>query len=306
MDVLAPAAHTARPGDFVSEHSFGGGANGIHAASATDSGGTIIARTLSIVVSDFAPNAHDLLGGFCSYDNHAMVTRTVWIRFDRSSSDSVYAVAFDWKRASDPDAPQNWHGIGLAMYDDSSRRWAYAWNDTSITCGLITLRARATDNTVPVPDDTTIIFADSVRMDNCPPIVHITNVNGNPSPNNMNIGRGQTASIVTTVADSFGNGGNSAVDSVAFYYSRVSFSLNVPSDWVYIGSDVNGAPWQSVWDTGALVPGVFLLHAVAWDHARNCGEAEIYINLIDEIPQRAWIVGFDGPRWSAVPIDCGR
>ncbi|HEY3295941.1 MAG TPA: hypothetical protein VGL38_10920 [bacterium] len=259
---------------------------------ATDTANIIIDRTLSVVVTDVSPVSGGLLGGFCVFTNNPVVTRTLWIRFDSTSSDSVTAVAFDWKATTDPNAPGFWHPIGQAVFDDSSNRWAYAWTDTAITCGLITLRARATDNAVPVPNDTTIIFADSVRMDNCPPIVEITNINGNPAPANMIIGRGQVEIITVTVVDSFGNGGNSSIDSVAFYYSRVSLNSNVPSDWVYIGSDTNGVPWQTIWDTAALLPGVLLLHAVAWDHAGNCGETRIFVNLVDQYPQRAWIVGF--------------
>jgi hypothetical protein len=276
-DALAPAATTSRRGDSFS-------------VNVNHNGALLL---LDVVVSDFYPQSGGLLGGFCGYDNNPEVTRTLWMRFAAGVSDSVTAVAFDWKRTADPDAPAFWQVIGQAVFDDSSSRWAYAWNDTSLACGLITLRARVHSNAVPLPQDTTINFADSVRMDNCEPIVAITNINGNPAPNNMNIGRGQIETITATVTDSFGNGANSTIDSVAFYYSRVSLVLNVPSDWVYIGSDSNGVPWQTIWDTGALTPGVFQIHAVAWDHAGNCGQGAIPVNLVDQYPQRAWIVGMN-------------
>ncbi len=202
------------------------------------------------------------------------------------SDPGIDTVYFEYKLAADPNDPIFWHAAGQAVLDQFTGRWAYQWNALSLDCGLITLRAVAWDNAVPEPNVAYLIFADSVRVDNCAPIVAITNVNGDVTPEGTEIGQGQVAHIIASVTDAFGQGGNSAIARVDFFYTS-------DSDTFFIGTDANGAPWETYWNTGAAPFGTYTIHAVAYDEAGNCAASDVHIQIIDQLYQRAWIVGFD-------------
>ncbi len=202
------------------------------------------------------------------------------------SDPSIDTVYFEYKLAADPNDPTFWNAAGQAVLDQFTNRWAFQWNALQLDCGLITLRAVAWDNAVPEPNVAYVIFADSVRVDNCAPVVAITNINGDVTPEGTEIGQGQVARIVASVTDAFGQGGNSAIARVDFFYTT-------DGDTFFIGTDANGAPWETYWNTGAAPFGTYTIHAVAYDEAGNCAETNVHIVIVDQLYQRAWIVGYD-------------
>lgn len=259
---------------------------------ATDCRNIVIDHSLPYVLTTSAPAPRGLLGGLCEFDSLPVVD-DLFVRFNPALTDAgIDTVWFEWKRASDPNDEQYWNGIAMATQDNGlTGRWAYAWDATSMDCGTITLRARVSDNAVPVSNEVRIIFADTVRVDNCAPLVNITNINGDITPEDVEIARGATAVIVATVIDPFANGGNSAIDSVAFYYSAGGGELTY--DWIYIGSDANGAPWQTSWNTSSEWYGTYTVRAIAWDDAGNCADDLNAIQIVDRLTHRAYIVGWD-------------
>jgi hypothetical protein len=273
----------------------------------------VIDHSLPYRVTEVMPASHGLLGGKACSRNEGTALDDLWIRFNPAQTDtSIDTVRFEWKRAADPDEAHYWHSIGQATLDQGlTGRWAYAWH-TDSTCMLITLRARVSDNAVPVSNEAFIIFADSVRVDNKAPEVAITNVNGDVTPEGTEVGYGQVATIVATASDPFCQGGNSAIDSVAFYLlpyddghgghdgSSPSWERDGWHDggggWhnmIFLGGDGNGAPWQTMWNTSTVDPGHYTLKAIAWDEAGNCTYTYTDIYIVDQLYQRAWIIGFD-------------
>ncbi|MBU1983565.1 hypothetical protein KJ815_04040, partial [bacterium] len=248
----------------------------------------VIDHTIGTGYSNPMPMSHGLVGGSCEFDNYP-TDDDLWIILEDTTIDTVW---FDWKWAANPNDETFWMPIARGILDDGlTRRWSFQWDATEVPCGLITLRARVNDDAVPESNVAKIIFADSVRVDNCDPLVNITNINGDVTPEDAEIARGEVATIVATVIDDFAQGGNSAIDSVAFYYS---YGLPITTqNWTYIGSDANGAPWQTMWNTSSEWYGEFTIRAIAWDEAGNCAYDDNVVNIVDRLSHRAYIVGWD-------------
>jgi hypothetical protein len=260
----------------------------------------VIDHSVATSVAANLPLSYGLVGGVCEYSQNPVYTDDLWIRFNTEGTDTgVDSVWFEYKATDAPNIPASWSSIGVATLDNGvTGNWAYAWNATSLDCGLITLRARVSDNAVPTSNVAYVIFADSVRVDNCAPIVNITNINGDVTPADAQIAQGTVATITATVTDALGNGGNSTIDSVAFYYMPVEQGgggepIIMNPDWIFIGLDANGAPWQTMWNTGGAEVGAYTIIAVAWDHAGNCGTTENDIMVVNHLQHHAYIVGWD-------------
>ena len=255
----------------------------------------VIDHSVPLALGGNEPLSHGLIGGECEFVN-SPVTDDLWVRFNFPATDAgIDTVWFQWKWAADPNDSVYWHDIAMAINDNGlTGNWAYAWDATGLQCGAISLRAKVSDNAVPASNIGYVLFADSVAVDNCAPTTNITNINGDVTPENTQIAQGQVATIVATVVDPQSNGGNSSVDSVAFYYR--AFVGEGEGPWIFIGSDANGAPWETMWNTGGVDFGNYEVRAVAWDHAGNCGVDVKDISIVDQLYQRAYIVG-----WQSVP-----
>jgi hypothetical protein len=102
-----------------------------------------------------------------------------------------------------------------------------------------------------------------VRVDNCAPTVAITNINGDLTPEGTEIAQGQVAHIVVSATDVFGNGGNSTDSLHLDGMSRVDFFYTAGGDTFFIGTDANGAPWETYWNTGGVPFGTHTVFVVA-------------------------------------------
>ncbi len=267
----------------------------------SDIGGTQIARGedfriaiidhhVIITVDSLSPQSHALIGGICALD---ATPQTDELTVDLAAGiTDIDTVRFEWKQTADPDVESYWRLAGFGIYDASTNSWTLDWNASALECGLIDVRARLGDNAVPQSNEDTLRIDDSVRVDNCAPVVAISNVNGDLTPENAEIARGQVATIIATVTEPFANGGNSAVDSVCFYVGRIAAGDSAES-WTLVGCDTDGAPWQALWNTGGATFAAYDLRAVAWDAAGNCGLDLNRVTITDQLYQRAWIVGFD-------------
>jgi len=271
---------------------------------ATDCRNIVIDHSLPYDVADVMPESHGLLGGsMCSVNPETNDwADDLWIQFNTELTDAnIDTVWFEWKYAATDDNPELvWNTIGVATLDDGlTGRWALSWM-SPMECALITIRARVSDNAVPESNEALIIIADTVRVDNTPPEVVITNINGDVTPVGTEIPWGQVANIVATITDPFCQGGNSAIDSAAFFLAVGGFAGNSEEDdpeleteWMFIGGDGNGAPWQTMWNTGTVDPGEYLVRVIGWDEAGNCSEYICNVFIVDQMYQRAWIIGFD-------------
>lgn len=247
---------------------------------ATATGGSYFhAPTSQDLAAIYAEIAATILTGGPQLDD-------VIVEFLESTDPMIDTVYFEWKWAPDPDDPMYWFSIGQAVRDQLSGTWSYQWNAFEMECGRITLRAVAWDASVPEPNMAYVIFADSVRVDNCDPIVAITNVNGDVTPEGTEIAHGTVAHIVATVTDAFANGGNSDIVRVDFYY-------RVGNEMIFLGSDMNGEPWEAYWNTSSVPYGTYSLVAEAFDEAGNCATDENVVNIVDRLSHRAYIVGWD-------------
>ncbi len=224
----------------------------------------------------------------------ALIPDDLIVEFLTPPSDNMIdTVWFEWKRTADPDLDPLYTPIGRAIWDEATGKWAYQWEAFNEDCNLISIRAVTWDRSVPTPNRSYIIFADSVHMDNCDPIVNITNINGDLTPANMEIPKGEVVNIAVTAYDVFADGGNSWVKgdsgivSVCIYY-RAEGDIS----WLYLGCPTSPT-WDVVWNTGGLSFGAYELQAVATDWAGNCATTTITINITDALYQRAFIVGYD-------------
>jgi hypothetical protein len=259
----------------------------------------IIDHSLAYDLDRETPSSHGLLGGYCDVLGPQAIDGNpddIWVHFNNELTDAgLDTVWFEWKWAESPNDPEFWYEIGYAYQDNGlTGNWIYSWDVYSYfttewdACGTISLRAVLSDNAIPTSNLAYVLFADTVRVDNCPPDVQFTNVNGDLTPDGTVIPWGETINIVATAEDVFGQGGNSNVDSVCFYGSSDS-----EGTFTYINCDTQGPLWSTQLATSALELGVYYLQVIAWDEAGNCSEDVITINLEDSQYQKACIVGFD-------------
>ncbi|MBI5058505.1 hypothetical protein HZB60_01850 [candidate division KSB1 bacterium] len=252
----------------------------------------VIDHSVPAAINGNLPVTRGLVGGACELDGSSEWYDDVWVTFNLGQTDAnVDSVWFEWKWAADNDT-NRWTNLGLAVRDGVTGRWALASDFTSFSCGTISVRARISDNAVPLSNEAFILFADSVRVDNCAPIVDITNINGDVTPAGTEIAQGQVATISATATDPFSNGGVSQVDSVCFYFVPEDDGEYQFETWQRLGCD-NSAPYQVSWNTGGVPFGEYIVYAVGYDHAGNCTVEAVNIFIIDQLYQRAWIVGFD-------------
>ncbi len=257
---------------------------------AEDCRNIVIDHSLPWSLTDNLPDSHGLLGGYCSISESGDID-DIWVHFNNELTDAgLDSVWFEWKWAADPNDDLYWSSFGYAYQDNGlTGNWVYSWDvyNAFEQCGTISLRAVLSDNSVPESNLAYVLFADTVRVDNCAPDVSFTNVNGDLTPEGTTVPWGETINIVATAQDVFGNGGNSAIDSVCFYGSRNG------STFAYIWCDTQGPLWSTQLATSALELGVYYLQVIAWDEAGNCAEHVITINIEDSQYQKACIVGYD-------------
>ncbi len=240
------------------------------------------------------PDSHGLLGGYCPIvsvpENEP---DDLWVHFNNDLTDAgLDTVWFEWKWASDTDDETAWSNIGYAYQDNGlTGNWVYSWDVVSAfegDCGTISLRAVLSDNAIPTSNLAYVLFADTVRVDNCPPDVLFTNVNGDMTPDQTIIPWGEIINMVATAEDVFGNGGNSDVDSVCFYGGNTVDEVDL------ISCDTQGPLWSAQVATTDIGPdNNYYLRVVAWDEAGNCSEHAITVYIEDSQYQRACIVGYD-------------
>ncbi|MCC6475812.1 hypothetical protein IT157_02045 [bacterium] len=263
---------------------------------ATDCRNIIIDHSLPYSQDGELPSSHGLLGGYCSLvsvpENEP---DDIWVHFNNQLTDAgLDTVWFEWKWAESPNDPEFWYNVGYAYQDNGlTGNWVYSWDVyTYFTtdwdgCGTISLRAVLSDNAIPTSNLAYVLFADTVRVDNCPPDVQFTNVNGDLTPDGTVIPWGEIINIVATAEDVFGMGGNSNIDSVCFYGDD-----NDASDLIWC--DTEGPLWSTQLATSSIPPNsTYNLRVIAWDEAGNCNEHTISVYIEDSQYQRACIVGFD-------------
>ncbi|MCB1060889.1 MAG: hypothetical protein KDB65_11705 [Calditrichaeota bacterium] len=265
---------------------------------ATDCRNIIIDHSLPYDLDDQLPMSHGLLGGYCGISNYDFDEHNdsddIWVHFNNELTDAgLDTVWFEYKWAESPDDDEYWHSFGYAYQDNGvTGNWVYPWdvyNYFEGECGTISLRAVLSDNAIPESNMAYVIFADTVRVDNCPPDVQFTNVNGDLTPEGTVIPWGEIVNMVVTAEDVFGEGGNSGVDSVCFFGTNDSEEYGDA-----ISCDSQGPLWSAQLATTALTPNSnYYLRAIAWDHAGNCSETTITIYVEDSQYQRATIVGYD-------------
>ncbi len=260
---------------------------------ATDCRNIVIDHSLPWVLQGNLPSSRGLIGGYCEFNsNNENGPEDLWVRFNNELTDNgIDTVWFEWKWAADPNDPNFWSSIGYAYQDlGVTGNWVYSWNVYNAfqgTCGTISLRAVMSDNAIPESNLAYVLFADSVRVDNCPPTVMFTNVNGDLTPDQTVIPWGEVINMVATAEDVFGNGGNSNISRVCFYGEE-----DTSPD--LISCDEQGPLWSAQLATTALTPNSwYTLVVVAWDQAGNCSEHMITVYIEDSQFQRACIVGFD-------------
>ncbi|NUO18032.1 proprotein convertase P-domain-containing protein [bacterium] len=262
---------------------------------ATDCRNIVIDHSLPWTLTDEMPSSHGLLGGYCALTGPITIDGQpddIWVHFNDELTDAgLDTVWFEWKWAADPNDDNYWNAIGYAYQDNGlTGNWVYSWDVYNYfeQCGTISLRAVLSDNSVPESNLAYVLFADTVRVDNCPPTVLFTNVNGDLTPDNTVIPWGEIINMVATAEDVFGNGGNSDVDSVCFYGG------NTPDEVDLISCDTQGPLWSAQLATTDIGPdNNYYLRVVAWDEAGNCSEHAITIYVEDSQYQRACIVGYD-------------
>ncbi|MBL0060873.1 MAG: hypothetical protein IPP40_05130 [bacterium] len=261
---------------------------------ATDCRNIIIDHSLPYTLNGRLPSSHGLLGGYCELtDSPSDRLDDIWVHFNNATTDAgLDTVWFEYKWAESPNDPNFWNTIGYAYQDAGiTGNWVYSWDvysELEGECGTITLRAVLSDNAIPESNIAYVLFADTVRVDNCPPDVQFTNVNGDFTPENTVIPWGEIVNMVATAGDVFGDGGNSAIDSVCFYGSMNGSSYEL------ISCDTQGPLWSAQLATTNISPNNnYYLQVIAWDEAGNCSEHLITIYVEDSQYQRACIVGFD-------------
>ena len=263
---------------------------------AQDCRNIVIDHSLAWTLTDNMPDSHGLVGGYCLLSGPITIDGNpddVWVRFNNQLTDAgLDTVWFEWKNAADPNDDTFWSEIGYAYQDAGvTGNWIYSWDAYDYfegSCLTISLRAVLSDNAVPTSNLAYVLFADSVRVDNCPPDVQFTNVNGDMSPEGTVVPWGEIVNMVATAQDIFGNGGNSDVDSVCFYGGNTVDEVDL------ISCDTQGPLWSAQVATTDIGPNNnYYLRVVAWDEAGNCSEHAITIYVEDSQFQRACIVGFD-------------
>jgi len=263
---------------------------------ATDCRNIIIDHSLAYSLNGRLPASHGLLGGYCSLDDGSNNgPEDIWVHFNNQLTDAgLDTVWFEWKWAESPNDPEFWYNVGYAYQDNGvTGNWVYSWDVYDYftsewdACGTISMRAVLSDNAIPQSNLAYVMFADTVRVDNCPPTVQFTNVNGDLTPNQTVIPWGEIINMVVTAEDVFGQGGNSNIARVCFYGEE-----DTAPD--LISCDEQGPLWSAQVATTALTPNsTYTLNAIAWDEAGNCSEHTIEVYIEDSQYQRATIVGYD-------------
>ncbi|MBK6766231.1 MAG: proprotein convertase P-domain-containing protein [bacterium] len=266
---------------------------------ATDCRNIIIDHSLPYDLTENGPASHGLIGGYCALEQSPIATWNepddIWVHFNNQQTDAgLDTVWFEWKWAESPDDEGFWYPGGYAYQDNGvSGNWVYSWDVYTYftsewdACGTISLRAALSDNAIPESNIAYVLFADTVRVDNCPPDVMFTNVNGDMTPSETVIPWGDVINMVATAEDVFGQGGNSNIAQVCFYGEE-----DTSPD--LISCDSQGPLWSAQLATTALTPNSwYTLVVVAWDEAGNCSEHTIQVYIEDSQYQRACIVGYD-------------
>ncbi|MCB9366153.1 MAG: hypothetical protein H6506_02855 [Calditrichaeota bacterium] len=264
---------------------------------ATDCRNIIIDHSLPYSLVDNMPLSHGLVGGSCEYEMDPQALHgepdDIWVNFNDELTDfGLDTVWFEWKNAEDPNDPLYWSSFGYAYQDNGvTGNWVYSWDAYDYfegTCLMISLRAVLSDNAIPESNLAYVLFADSVRVDNCPPNVLFTNVNGDLTPDGTVIPWGEIINMVATAQDVQGNGAHSNITSVAF------FGGNTPDEVDLISLDEQGPLWSAQLATTDIGPdNNYYLRVIAWDEAGNCSEHAITVFIEDSQYQQACIIGFD-------------
>lgn len=221
---------------------------------AADAAGNEAVSTVSFTINNAGGTTADTVPPVVSFTAPALnatVSGTVTLTATASDTSGIKNVAF-------------YNGTTQIGATDTTSPYSVTWNTSSLTPGVYTLSAKATDNS---PQNnigsTTRTITVAAPPDATKPVVSITSPSANAKVSGTSI-------VIQASATDLGGSGLKKVD---FYYNGTNF----------IGSDTT-SPYQATLDTSALADGSYTLTAKATDGATNSTTSAGVVVVFSKVP----------------------